>query len=194
VFHDYQDEIAQLTREMIPQVCVFASTTEMARSAISNRSRKLFTLSALYHANRTLLADKKDNPYEANVQIAVSFWSHIASVIPDWGNAARGEIAPAELRRSCVHAHAIALAALSRVGRAVLERNEKSWQTKLARLKSFDWSRSNIGLWEGRAMIGGRLSKSTSSVILTGNAIKLHLGLPLSPEEQQLEAHYARNK
>jgi DNA sulfur modification protein DndB len=40
-------------------------------------------------------------------------------------------------------------------------------------------------LWEGDAMIVGRVSKARSCVILTGNAIKTHRGLPLSPEEEE---------
>ena len=57
---DDRDEIARLTREVITAVPVFADAIEMEKTAISNRSRKLFTLSALYQANRTLLADLKD--------------------------------------------------------------------------------------------------------------------------------------
>jgi hypothetical protein len=36
-------------------------------------------------------------------------------------------------------------------------------------------------------MFAGRLSKSSASVMLTGNAIKLHLRLPLTPEEAEAE-------
>ena len=37
-----------------------------------------------------------------------------------------------------------------------------------------------------------KVSKKTVNQVLTGNAIKKHLGLELSPEEQQLEADYRR--
>ncbi|MDB5388099.1 MAG: hypothetical protein JWM11_3745 [Planctomycetaceae bacterium] len=36
-------------------------------------------------------------------------------------------------------------------------------------------------------MIRGKLSKSSSAVARAGNAAKLHLGLTLSPEEQEME-------
>jgi DNA sulfur modification protein DndB len=42
-------------------------------------------------------------------------------------------------------------------------------------------------------MNAGRLSKKTVNVILTGNAVKKHLGLKLTPEEQQVESDYARS-
>ena len=46
----------------------------------------------------------------------------------------------------------------------------------------------------GGAMSAGRLSKKTVNVILTGNAVKKHLGLKLSDEEQQLESDYLRSR
>jgi DNA sulfur modification protein DndB len=53
-------------------------------------------------------------------------------------------------------------------------------------------------VWEGRALIGGKVSKSTTNVTLTTNFIKVHLGLELAPEEQRVEdafkrGEYARN-
>jgi DNA sulfur modification protein DndB len=42
-------------------------------------------------------------------------------------------------------------------------------------------------LSEGRAIIAGRLSKSNTSVLLTGNVIKRHLRIPLTPEEKRAE-------
>jgi len=63
----------------------------------------------------------------------------------------------------------------------------------LAKLDTLDWARNNTKLWEGRAMSAGRLSKKTVNVILTGNAIKKHLGLKLSDDEQQVENDYLRS-
>lgn len=187
VFHDDRDEMAHLTRELIPRVTVFANAIELARSTISNRSRNLFTLSALYQANRTLLADRKEASYDSKLAAATAYWNEVARLIPDWSRAVTGKTTPAELRKNYVHAHGIALAALARAGCTLLQKHPKTWRKSLSRLKSLNWSRSNTALWEGRAMIGGRLSKSTSSVILTGNAVKRHLGLPLSEEEARIE-------
>ncbi len=36
-------------------------------------------------------------------------------------------------------------------------------------------------------MIGGRISKARTCVVLTGNVIKRHLGLPLDPDEAEIE-------
>lgn len=187
ILHDDRDELARLTRQMIKQVSVFSESTEMARTTISNRSRKLFTLSAIYHATETLLSERKNDPIERKLMTAIDFWNEVAKRIPDWGDAARGEIHPAALRKQCVHAHGIALSALARAGRSLLQQYPKTWHRKLGGLRRIDWSRSNTQVWEGRAMVAGRLSKARSCVVLTGNVIKQTLGVPLKDEEEALE-------
>lgn len=186
---DDRDETAKLTRDVISVVPVFANAIEMEKTAISNRSRDLFTLSALYHANQILLADRKATPYADRLQIASEFWNAVADQIPGWKEIVNGPRSAAEIRSAYVHCHAIGIAALARAGRALLIQSPKGWRKSIAKLKSFDWARSNTKLWEGRAMIGGRLSKSSSAVARAGNAVKLHLGLKLSREELAMEAN-----
>ncbi len=41
-------------------------------------------------------------------------------------------------------------------------------------------------------MIGGKVSKVTTNVILTTNAIKHQLGIELDPEEQRVEDAHGR--
>jgi DNA sulfur modification protein DndB len=50
-----------------------------------------------------------------------------------------------------------------------------------------DWSRDNAKLWEGRALVGGRVSKAHNNVILTANILKKVLKLPLSAKEERVE-------
>lgn len=190
ILHDHTDELARLTRAVVARVPLFAKHTEMHRTKISNRSLKLFTLSGIYQGTRFLLAASGDWSYADRLKLATDFWSAIVDQIPDWERAARGEIAPAELRKNYIHAHALALAAIGRAGRSLIEKYPKSWQTRIRRLRSLDWSRSNTALWEGRAMIAGRLSKATTSVVLTGNAIKKQLGVSLDAEESQTESRF----
>jgi DNA sulfur modification protein DndB len=184
---DDRDETARLTRELIAAVPVFVGAIEMEKTAISNRSRKLFTLSALYQANKILLADRKDTSYEDRSQLATEFWTEVAARIPGWKEIIEGETSAADIRAGYVHCHAIGIAAIARAGRALLAQFPKGWRKPLAKLSSLNWSRTNTKLWEGRAMIGGRLSKSSSAVARAGNAVKRHLGLKLSDDEQAME-------
>jgi DNA sulfur modification protein DndB len=194
ILYDHRDEMARLTKALVGQVPVFDGQTEMLRSTISNRSLKLFTLSGIYHATKILLAHKQDLAFSAKLALAAAFWEEIAKHIPAWQQARAGDVSPADLRSRYVHAHALALAALARVGSALLETHPGTWRQKLRALKTVDWSRDNTRLWEGRAMIAGRLSKATTCVLLTGNAIKRHLGLSLTDEEQEAEGRLNRRE
>ena len=68
----------------------------------------------------------------------------------------------------------------------------RPWKRKLPGLRKLDWSRANGKLWEERAMIAGRVSKTDNNVTLTTNAIKRSLGLELSPEEAHIEQAFQR--
>ena len=76
------------------------------------------------------------------------------------------------------------------MGNALLSGHLNDWKGRLKKLDSLDWSRANAGLWEGRAMNAGRLSKRSVNVTLTGNLIKRHMGLPLAADEQALESKF----
>lgn len=190
ILHDERDQYARLARQVIQNVEVFRDHVEMTRTTISNRSRKLFTLSAIYQATKTLLGGLSDPSYDVKVRTATEFWREIARQIPAWQQAVKGEVSPAELRKNFIHSHAIALAALGRVGHGLLAIDQRHWKSSLQSLRQLDWSRSNSRLWEGRAMIAGRLSKASSCVVLTGNAIKQHLGIELTSDEQTLEHQF----
>lgn len=195
LLHETKDQVAVLTREMVEHIPVLQGMIELKKSTISNRSRKLFTLSAFYHANKLLLTDYDlKSPHRDPLQVVIDFWLNVSEQFPQWRAAKSGDVSPADLRRQFIHVHGIALAAIARVGNTILQRNPRTWVKKLRRLRSVDWSRQNTLLWQGRAMIAGRLSKSTINVVLTGNALKQHLGVPLTDEEQQAEEEFVSGR
>jgi DNA sulfur modification protein DndB len=192
ILYDYRDGDAILSKALLQRVGLFKDLTENHRTTLSNRSRRLFTLSGIYHATQILMADREEASHEERVDLASAFWNEVARHIHDWGMVKEGKVSAAELRRDYVHSHALALAAIARAGRDLLRLPPKDWKQRLEKLSTIDWSRSNTELWEGRAMNAGRLSKRTLNVNLTGNAIKKHLGLKLSDEEQELERQHMR--
>ena len=72
IFCDSRDETARITKELVNKVDVFADMTETVRSTISNRSLKLFTLSAIYHATGALLSGRQGDPFEDRQTLAGS--------------------------------------------------------------------------------------------------------------------------
>lgn len=188
VLYDHREEHAVIVREIVLSSPVFRDLTEMERSTLSPRSRKLFTLSAIYSATNALLrrieADRNDK-----VTTARLFWEGCADSIPDW-HAVRSRTAVAgEVRRECIHSHGTVLQALGNMGNCLLASGctADELPDRLKPLSSIDWSRSNAGLWEGRALIGGRVSKASQNVILTTNVLLKAVDLPLPDENRQAE-------
>ena len=109
-------------------------------------------------------------------------------VIPEWSAVIADEAKPWQLRAKCVHAHGVVLQALGAAGRQLLD-EAHDWEERLRSdsMVKIDWSRSNEGLWEGRALSHGRVSKARQNVTLTASYVKRRLGLALSPNELRLE-------
>lgn len=192
LLYDHRDEGAQLAKEVVERVSAFNGLTEVERSTISNRSIKLFTLSGIHNATHALLQGLDLKSRDEQAALAAEYWTEVARQIPDWGLAKDRKVSAADLRRDFVHSHTLALASLARVGNALLAAHRSDWKPRLKKLNSLDWSRANSDLWEGRAMNAGRLSKRNINVTLTANLIKRHLGLPLTADEQAVDAKFRR--
>lgn len=188
ILYDYRDPLGKLVRKMAANHVTFKDMTELEKTSISNRSRKLFTLSSLYQATEKLLNYRRNTGISRDQEeFAHAFWTEIARCIPDWKAAKDQKISSAELRHDFIHAHGIALQALGIVGASLLEHYPDDWRIKLSRLSKINWRRSNSVVWEGRATAGGQVSKIHNYVLLTANYIKKVLGIPFSDEEKQLE-------
>lgn len=188
ILYDRRDALSQLACRIAESVSVFKNLTEMEKTSIPNRSNRLHTLSSIYQATRTLLGKPQRCKVSKDEEgIALEFWEAVGGVVPDWQLAAKKKVSCAELRRDFVHAHGIALQAFGIAGAALLGEHPRDWKKRLAAIRELDWSRSNTDLWEGRALIGGRVSKAHFSVVLTSNVLKRQVGLALSPKEKVLE-------
>ena len=187
VLYDHRDDMAQIARLVVLKSRIFGGLVEMERSSLSPRSRKLFTLSAIYTATDALLDRIELADQRAAADLSLSFWEEVARYIPEWEKVQDGRISSGEVRQDFIHSHGIALHALGHVGNYLLQAFPKEWKSKLKGLHKVDWRRRNSALWEGRAMIGGRLSKASQNVALASAVVKRVLRLPLSPEEEKLE-------
>lgn len=192
ILYDYRDETAEIAKALIAKSPVFRGLVELEKTTLSARSRRLFTLSAIYHATSELLhgIDLED-PQEA-AELALSFWEEIAKHMAEWERVRAGRVTAGEIRADYIHTHGVVLQALARAGNALIRRHPEGWSNEIAKVGGIDWRRANVALWEGRALLAGRVSKAQQNVSLTTNAIKTHLGLPLSPEEQRVEDAFRR--
>jgi DNA sulfur modification protein DndB len=194
ILYDYRDETAQLTKTLIARSGVFRDLVEVEKTSLAPRSKKLFTLSAIYHATEELVDAELERDPRAAAELALQFWEGTAKHMKEWERVRLGELTAGEVRSDYIHTHGVVLQSLARAGHALIERFPKHWSKKLAPLGEIDWRRTNGSLWEGRALLGGQVSKTHQSTILTANVIKKKLGLDLTAEEEKVEqAHRGGN-
>jgi DNA sulfur modification protein DndB len=193
ILYDHRDALSKLALQLTKDVPAFRGLTELEKTTISNRSRKLFTLSSIYLATQRLLRKSPHAPLtQPEAELAKDFWTEVGKYMPDWQAASERTVATAELRRDYIHAHGVALQALAIAGADLIAAEPARWKLRLKGLAKLDWLRSNAELWEGRATIGGRVSKSEANVQLTANVIKSVLGLQLSAKETKVETRHGK--
>lgn len=183
-----QGDLAMLVRQLIGELPLFQGLTELEKTTISNRSTALFTLSAVYQATQALLGiASKDVISDEHAKMAHGFWQAIGSIIPEWRQIINRETTASSLRQNYVHSHTVTLLAIGMAGHELITAHPEDWQERLRVLGKVDWSRGNKFLWEGRAMIRGKMNKSRDSINLTASVIKHLLGLELTEREIALE-------
>ncbi len=195
ITYDRRDSLSDLARALVENIDVFRNLTDMEKSSISNRSRKLFTISSIHTGTKALLRKKKKDceVSEQEVLKAMEYWNHVCENMPDWKLAANKNVAASELRQDYVHAHGLAMHVFGKIGAELINHEELDFREVLKGLKNIDWRRCNTAIWEGRAMQGGCIKKSTINVTLTTNKVKQELGLPLTEKEQEAERNYLNN-
>lgn len=191
ILYDHRDGQAILAKRLIKDSAIFRNLVEPERNTLSARSKRLFTLGAIYGATNDLLAGLEQQDVEKLVECAASYWEEVANQIKEWNLVYQGKLKAGEVRTNFIHSHGVVLKSLGKVGNMLLLSYPQKWKKHIKKLSKTDWHRTNPN-WEGRALIGGRVSKAQQNVLLTTNFIKKQIGLPLSPEEQKAEDAFNR--
>lgn len=192
LLYDHRNDKAKLAKLVIMKSDTFRDIVDMEKSSLALRSRRLFTLSAFYNACADLVEGMATGNLVEDANLARGFWEAVAEQFPMWQQVREGILPSSEVREGYIHSHGIALQAIGKAGNALLKAHSKDWRKRLDALKKIDWSRSNAKLWEGRALIGGKVSKVTTNVVLTTNVIKMAFSLRLDEEQQRVEAAHKR--
>ncbi|MFS1873322.1 DNA sulfur modification protein DndB [Enterovibrio norvegicus] len=189
--YDHRDESSELARILASSIVPFSGLTEMEKSNISPKSNKLFTLSSIKQSTRALLSKgPKDGYSEEDKELAIEFWQEVTKHIRDWQMVINKEVSPAQLRQEYIHSHGVGLHAIGILGKHLLCQEPNNWKQKLTLLSNVNWLKTNPE-WIKRSMNHGKLSKSTTNIQLTANALKIELGLPLTPEEKAQEKQFS---
>lgn len=194
LLYDHRNDKARLAKLVVTKSEMFRDIVDMERSSLAKRSRKLFTLSAFHNACADLVSGKATGNLSEDAALARSYWEAVAEQIPAWKQVKQGEMAASEVREGYIHSHGIALQALGQAGNALLHAYPDDWRERLSPLRGIDWSRHNAQLWEGRALVGGKVVKGNTNLVLTTNVIKQTLELPLEADQERVELAYRQGK
>jgi DNA sulfur modification protein DndB len=84
ILYDKRDKISASTLASIEQVPVFQALTAKDNVSLKAKSTKLFTLAALYDANRELLKGREDSDIMGNATLLTTYWKAVAENMVDW--------------------------------------------------------------------------------------------------------------
>jgi DNA sulfur modification protein DndB len=187
ILFDHRDPMAQVTQKVCEQVDSFKDMVEKDAVSLPVRSKKLFSLAALYDANNELLKatrDDEDATVNAMVAVALDYWITVSKMIPDWSAVKRGEIKPLELRQEKISSHAVVMRALGGAGAELMQAAPDDWKDRLQALRTIDWAKKNPD-WENVCIIANSVVSNRQARVATKAYIKKHLGLKLTEGEER---------
>jgi DNA sulfur modification protein DndB len=185
ILYDKRDELAQVTLATTESVGVFKDMVDKDAVSLPVRSRKLFSLSALYDANEELLKNFKggeEGSFNALQARSLEFWTEVAKQIPDWGKVKSGEMRATDLRQENISSHAVVMRALGAIGSELYDKHPADWKSRITALRSINWLKKNPE-WDNICVIAGSVSSNRQSRAATKAFLKNKLGLPLTDSE-----------
>lgn len=170
ILFNSREESSIIAKRIIEEVDVFKGLVEKERTAISNRSKALFTLSAICTATSELLTGM-NLPLQEKVELAKDFWTTVGSHIKEWNRVKSGEMKSADVRKDYICSLSITLVALGYAGNALIQRYPDSWKSHLQHLERVDWQKGNPQ-WENLVFVNGRVAANRSTQKAMSNYMK----------------------
>lgn len=161
ILFNSREESSIIAKEVVNEVAVFAGWTEKEKTTVSNRSKALFTLSAISTATMELLKNVKyDTPEK--IKLAVTFWNEVALQMPEWLAVMRQEKKSSEVRSSSICSLSITLAAIGHGGNKVIHTYPQDWKKQVRNLEKVDWKKDNP-VWNDLVFVNGRVAANRST-------------------------------
>lgn len=181
ILYDKRDRLSEATLAFINEVPVFRELAEKDKVSLDSRSTKLFTLAALYDANKELLKGRDVEDVPGNTALLKRFWSVVVSNMPDWDNVLKRHKTAMELRAENLSAHSTVLRALGSLGAEI---EESEWPLRLSALATINWSKKNPE-WENVCVVANSVVSNRQARVATRAFIKAKLGLMVKDAEQR---------
>jgi DNA sulfur modification protein DndB len=161
ILFNSREESSIIAKKIIEEVGTFKGLVEKERTAISNRSKALFTLSAICTATNELLTGNELSLQE-KIALAERYWNAVGTHIAEWNKVKSGEMKSSDIRKDYVCSLSITLVALGFAGNALIQASPDHWEDHLQNLEGIDWSKTNP-LWENLVFVNGRVAANRST-------------------------------
>lgn len=160
ILFDNRENISLIAKRVSDEVPAFQGLTEKEHSSVSDRSKALFTLSAICTATENLLRGSCLS-IEEQSDLAVKFWTEVSGHMPQWIAVKNLSMKSSEVRKYYISSLSITLAALGDGGNSLI-RTKKNWEYALSALDSVDWNKDNP-VWKNLVFINGKVAANRST-------------------------------
>lgn len=161
ILFNSREESAIVAKRVIADVDVFCDMTEKETTSISNRSKALFTLSAISSGTEAFLKNL-DLGLEEKAALAVYFWQQVSLHIPYWQDAKAGRLKSSDVRKKTICTLSITLNAIGSGGNQLIQKCPHTWRTHLCNLEQIDWEKTNP-LWATLVFVNGKVATNRIS-------------------------------
>lgn len=161
ILFNSREESSIIAKKVIEEVDVFKGLVEKERTTISNRSKALFTLSAICTATNELLSGV-EFPLQEKMNLAERYWNTVGMHISEWRKVKSGELKPSDVRRDYICSLSLTLVALGFAGNALVQMSPDKWESHLRNLDFIDWRKTNP-TWQNLVFVNGRVAANRST-------------------------------
>lgn len=161
ILFNSREEPSIIAKAVTEQVDVFDGFVEKEKTTISNRSKALFTLSAICTGTSELLAGIDDST-QSKTDLAVRFWTAASAHIAEWKDVRFGRKKSSEIRKDYICSLSITLVAIGHAGNALIKSHPEDWEQRLSVLARINWKKSNPA-WENLVFVNGKVAANRST-------------------------------
>jgi DNA sulfur modification protein DndB len=155
ILYNSREDSSIIAKEVIERVSVFHGFTEKEKTTISNRSKALFTLSAICTSTELLLNNVELDIGE-KTELAVSYWNMVAEHITEWRSVKNGLMKASDVRTNYICTLSITMAALGYGGNVLIKAYPNKWKSSLSVLNQIGWGKDNPK-WHELVFINGKV-------------------------------------
>lgn len=161
ILFNSREDSSLIAKRVMEEVPAFHGLVEQEKTTISNRSKALFTLSAICSATEELLKNSTSSMQD-KADLAVRFWTQVSSHIAQWNAVQSGTVKSSDVRKESICSLSITLASLGYGGNALIAAYPKDWPRRLHILEEIDWRKSNPQ-WERLLFVNGRVAANRTA-------------------------------